>query len=73
MTPICNTSEQITCHRYKPRLIPRNIQPLSTVVNNDRNIQVDMIIEAVRLNPKNPSHYKLYSSSFNGTFTDSHM
>jgi hypothetical protein len=51
MTPKCNLSEQITCHRYKHDLRTG---------------------QAVRVSTRNP-HYKVYSSIYNGSFTDSNM
>jgi hypothetical protein len=59
MAPTCNVSEQITCHRYKPRV---------TVSADGKHVT----IQPVKISPK-PSHYKVFSSIFNGSFTDSHM
>jgi len=53
MTPTCNLSEQITCHRYK----------------HDVRTSVGQVVRvSTRI-----SHYKVYSSMYNGSFTDSNM
>lgn len=74
--PVCNVSEQITCHRYKPKVTvtkgpPLPINPLNPLIQ-DRQKAIKVTIQPVKISLK-PSHYKVFSSIFNGSFTDSHM
>ena len=97
MAPVCNISEQITCHRYKPRVtqsttIPtpssrKDMTTLPRTTNNffgipsthhnlyprsGENVNGRIIIEPVKISSKK-DYYKVFSSAFNGSFTDSFM
>ena len=95
MAPVCNISEQITCHRYKPRVTQSTSLPsarkdmttLPRTTNNflgtpsthhnlyyrsGENVNGKIIIEPVKISSKK-DYYKVFSSAFNGSFTDSFM
>lgn len=70
MAPVCNTSQHVTCHRYKPKYVANNHNVEAYTTSAD--MKSSIMFEAVPI-LRNRGYYRLYSSMFDGNKSDTYM